>query len=224
MKDKELEKVFNGYFEGVNTPDNLTKDAKKHVKKRSAFLPALAKYGSVAAGAVLIVAVSVVLVSRANLFGPKESGGAPAPLTYTDADISASEANAYALTEKYSSLKFLEELAYSRNAAVNSVEIAAFDDGKPAHARAEISVISNARYDAEVYVEFTDYVYEPLLEYAQGTSGYYRGINYTLTRTTDEATGELATTLFAQKNGVKYYFNVLSSDRDSYIKCLQMIL
>lgn len=233
MKDEELEKAFNGYFEGVNTPDNLTQDAKKHVKKRSAFLPAFAKYVSIAASIILVCALGIVLFSRSNIFKAEnggESDSQPALLTYSDEQITKSEIDAYALSQAddspkfVQSLKFIQTLAYSQNAAVNALEIATFDDDKTAHVRADISLVSGARYDAEVYVEFAEYTYEPLTEYRLGDAGYYRGINYSLIRATDEQSGELVTMLYAQKGGVKYYFNVLSSDRDSYIKCLQLIL
>ena len=32
MKDDKLEKEFEEYFKGVNTPDNITGDAKKYVR------------------------------------------------------------------------------------------------------------------------------------------------------------------------------------------------
>ena len=223
MKDKELEKAFNGYFEGVNTPDNLTQDAKKHVKKRSAFLPSFAKYASIAASVVLVVAVGAVLLSRANLF-KADKGGEPTIQTYTADSISKTNANAYALTEIDGSLKFIENLAFSKNSEVTKVEMASFENNETAHVYAEISLVSNARYDAEVYVEFAEYTYAPLAEYRQGESGYYRGINYSLIRTTDEISGELVNMLYAQKDGVKYYFRIQSSDSNSYQKCLQLIL
>ncbi len=228
MKDEELEKAFHVYFEGINTPDNLTQDAKKHVKKRSAFLPAFAKYMSIAASLILVCALGIVLFSRANIFKADKPGNASdspsAVLTYSDYQISKSSLDAYTVSQVDDSLKFIQTLAYSENAAVNSVEIATFDDNKTAHVRADISFVSDARYDAEVYVEFAEYTYEPLTEYRLGESGYYRGINYSLIRATDEQSGELVTMLYAQKDGVKYYFNVTSSDYNSYKKCLQLIL
>lgn len=142
MKDEELEKAFNGYFEGVNTPDNLTQDAKKHVKNRSALLPNLAKYLSVAASFILVCAVGAVLFLRANLFradkgGNNASDGPSALLTYSDEQISTESANAYTLSEVDDSpefikpLKFIRTLALSENAAVNYVKIATLDDDKP---------------------------------------------------------------------------------------------
>ena len=222
MKDKELEKAFNGYFEGVNTPDNITQDAKKQVKKRSAFLPALAKYGSIAASAVLVVAVSVVLLSRSNLFKVK-SDNAPELLTYSSEQITTIEGDAYTLSKTNGALKFIENIACSKNAAVNNVEIASFENEETAHVRAEISMVTDTRYDAEVYVEFAEYSFAPLAEYQQGSSGYYHGISYKLIRTTDDS-GELVCKLYAKKGEVKYYFNVKSSDSESYLKCLQLIL
>ena len=222
MKDRELEKVFNGYFEGVNTPDNLTQDAKKQVKKRNAFLPAFAKYASVAASFVVVVAVGAVLLSRANLFNAGSK--APELLTYADEQLTKTETTAYELSEIDNSLKFIEELAYSENAAVYRVERATFEDSTTAHVKAEFSLVTDTRYDAEIYVEFAEYAYAPLAEYTKGESGYYRGIDYNLICTTDETSGELVTMLYAQKGGVKYYFTVLSSDSDSYKKCLELIL
>ncbi len=39
MKDDKLEKEFEEYFKGVNTPDNITGDAKKYVRTEKRAMP-----------------------------------------------------------------------------------------------------------------------------------------------------------------------------------------
>ena len=59
MKDKKLEELFNGYFDGIDTPDtSITENAKKFVKKPSV-LPRFAKIATVAASAALCVTATL---------------------------------------------------------------------------------------------------------------------------------------------------------------------
>ena len=37
MKDQRLEKEFEEYFKGINTPDDITEGAKKYVKPKNKF-------------------------------------------------------------------------------------------------------------------------------------------------------------------------------------------
>ena len=84
---------------------------------------------------------------------------------------------------------------------------------------------SLSRYDAEIFVEFTDVnsVYSPLKDYREGTVGKYRDVDYYLTRETSE-NGEPVNKLHFVYGGTKYYFRVASADENSYIKCLEMII
>lgn len=232
MKDKRIEEQFKGYFEGVEIPElpnDIAADAKKSVKRHETRLPRLVKIASIAASFVLVFAVAAVLIARADfsavLPGDANQGdvsGAPTVSTYDASALRFDEENAYTLSKIDKSLTFIENLAYKSNADVKSAYTSHFADGKTAFVYAEVTLISGARYDAEVFVEFTEQTFEPLKSYADGTAGTYRGISYYLTREVAE-NGEPVNKLLAEKNGVKYYFYVQSSDENSYIKCLDLI-
>lgn len=230
MKDKKLEELFNGYFEGTDTPDiSITEDAKKFVKKPSV-LPRFAKIASIAASAVLCVTAAVLITVNVLPSAPSappasdadNSGAADEQISvYGDGDFSTAGVSAYTASKIDPSLKFIERLSLSPNANV-TLSKAEFNEGGLAFVKAEAAFITQTRYDAEVFVEFTDKVYSPLAEYRDGEKGYFRGTEYALTREIAE-NGEPVNKLFVESGGVKYYFNVISTDPDAYLACLQLI-
>lgn len=233
MKDKRLEEQFKEYFEGVTPPElpnNIVADAKKSVKRRDSRLPRFAKIASIAASFVLVFAVAAVLIARANfsaIIPDGSSGGSSGDAaeiqTYSVSELRYDEENVYDLSATNKNLKFIETLAYMNNAEVSKVYTSHFADEDTAHVYAEATYVASARYDMQIFVEFSDKTFEPLKTYAEGTAGNYRGISYYLTQEVAE-NGEPVNKLLAVKGGVKYYFTVQSSDENSYIKCLEMLL
>ena len=234
MKDKRLEEQFKEYFNGGDIPElpnNIVADAKKSVKRRESSLPRFAKIASIAASFVLVFAVAAVLIARTDFSAmqpeaPNQSGSSSAPptaSTYAVSELRFDEENAYTLSKVDKNLKFIENLAYKPNADVRIAVTSHFGDEQRAFAYAEVTLIAGARYDAQIFVEYAEATFEPLKEYADGTEGTYRGIKYRLTRETAE-NGEPVNKLLYVQNGVKYYFNVQSSDENSYIKCLDLLL
>lgn len=224
MKDKRLEEQFKEYFDGVEVPElpnNIVADAKKSVKRRESRLPRFAKIASIAASFVLVFAVAAVLIARTDfsVFAPDD---AQTGNTYGVADVEYVERNAYALSSVDKSLKFIEDLAYLPQADVKTAVTSHFADGEKAFAYAEVTLISGARYDAEIFVEFVEDTFEPLKDYADGAAGTYRGISYRLTKETAE-NGEPVNKLLIENGGIKYYFNVQSSDENAYLKCLALL-
>lgn len=235
MKDKRLEEQFKEYFNGVDIPElpnNIVADAKKSVKRRDTRLPRFAKIASIAASFVLVFAVAAVLIARTDfsviLPDGAQGGSSGKPSTdstYGDtALLEPKQIDAYSLASVDTNLKFIENLAYSPGADVETVETSQFKNGKTAFTYAKVTIISGARYDADIYVEYAEQTYEPLKTYANGKTGTYRGLKYRLTREISEETGEPVNKLYVEKGGVKYYFNVQSSDENSYIKCLDLLL
>lgn len=222
MKDKKLEELFNGYFEGTDTPDiSITEDAKKFVKKPSV-LPRFAKIASIAASAALCVTAAVLItVYSLPVSAPPAADAPDGGETYHDGELLTESVSAYSLSKIDPSLKFIERLSFSPNANV-AVSKAEFTDGGLAFVRAKAEFVTTIRYDAEVFVEFTDKTYSPLSGYGDGEAGYYRGMEYALTREVAE-NGEPINKLFVESGGVKYYFNVISSDPYAYIACLQLL-
>ncbi|MDE7438891.1 MAG: hypothetical protein K2N23_00005 [Clostridia bacterium] len=238
MKDERLEQEFEEYFKGVNTPGNITGDAKKFVKPRRNVLPKIVKFASIAASFVLVFAVALTIALKSNFnkgdAAPPAADGShgSSPTTpsdsfkyYTDATLSTESADAYSISSLNKSLKFIENFAIATNSSVNSCE-AKYANGKLALAKADISLLSGlTRDDTTVYVEFTDEktIYNELADYYDGVRNTYRGAEYYLTETTAE-NGERQFKLHVSYMGVKYYFNVLSSDRWAYEKYLNMIV
>ena len=233
MKDKRLEEQFKEYFEGVTPPElpnNIVADAKKSVKRRDSRLPRFAKIASIAASFVLVFAVAAVLIARADFSAiipdhseDNSSGGSAEIKTYSVSELRYDEENVYDLSATNKNLKFIETLAYMNNAEVSKVYTSHFADEDTAHVYAEATYVASARYDMQIFVEFSDKTFEPLNEHSEGTAGNYRGISYYLTQEVAE-NGEPVNKLLAVKGGVKYYFTVQSSDENSYIKCLEMLL
>ncbi len=239
MKDKRLEEQFKGYFEGVDIPElpnNIVADAKKSAKRRDTRLPRFAKIASIAASFVLVFAVAAVLIARTDFSvvqpeGGNQTGSAGAPPTASTYNNTALldpvDKDAYDISaddDNYKSLKFLKTLAYKPNAEVETLQTYNFkDSGEIAHVKAEVTIISGVRYDATVYVEFAEETFDDVKDYSDGAKGTYRGLSYRLTRETAE-NGEPVNKLFVEKDGVKYYFNIQSSDENSYIKCLELLL
>ncbi|MDE7082384.1 MAG: hypothetical protein K2O89_01610 [Clostridia bacterium] len=229
MKDKRLEEKFEGYFEGVEIPalpNNIVADAKKSVQRRESKWPRFAKIASIAASFVLVFAVAAVLIARADFSAFDQSGAAGDGQTakiYGVSEVEYIDADAYTLSSVDGSLKFIETLAYAGNADVRTAVTSHFADGETAFAYAQVTLIAGVRYDAEIIVEFTENTFEPLTAYADGAAGNYRGLSYRLTKEIAK-NGEPVNKLLVEKGGIKFYFNVQSSDENSYIKCLELLL
>lgn len=237
MKDKKLEQEFGEYFKGVNIPDDITDDAKRYVKPKQSAMPKFLKFASIAASFALVFAVSLTIILKVDFnknddihYGGTVSPSSPAPddnglKLYTDADLTAENANAYSISTVDSSLKFIENFAIASNASVNSCT-ASYRGGKLALAKAEITILSSGvRDDITVFVEFTEKntVYSGLEEYYEGREGTFRGAEYYLTQGTAE-NGEPQFKLHVTYKGVKYYFNVTSTDEKAYERYLNLIV
>lgn len=244
MKDDRLEKEFEEYFKGINTPDDITGGAKKYVKPKNSFMPKFVKLASIAASFVLVFAVALTIVLKSDFNSPSEgnhsfgndnadsntappASDSPAEVYYyySDSDLSLNEANAYSISSLDKSLKFIESLAIADNASVNKCE-AAYKDNKLALVKADVSLTSGLNRDeTKIFVEFTDRqtVHSGLAGYYDGYTHYYRGAKYYLTEGVAE-NGEPEFKLHVNYNGVKYYFNVTSSDTRAYEKYLNLIV
>lgn len=229
MKDKKLEEQFNEYFDGMEIPENLAQDAKRYVDTPRKRLPGFVKYASIAASFVLCcaVALTVILSSRTGNLFPSDSADTPndemsAQIQYADKEITGSYVDEYSLTEIDSSLRFLERFVYASNSDLTA-EKYTFGDGSTAFIKANVTVVSASRQDAEIYVEFTEKEYAPLKDYGEGEINYYNSCPYYVTVETAED-GEPVTKLYFIKDNVKYYINIKSSDTESYINYLKIIL
>lgn len=235
MKDKRLEEQFKGYFEGVEIPElpnNIVADAKKSVKRRDGTLARFAKIASIAASFVLVFAVAAVLIARTDFSVVQPDGGnhggasgaPPTASTYAVSELRFDEENAYTLSKVDKKLQFIENLAYKPNAEVKGAYTSHFANEERAFAYAEVTLISGVRYDAQIFVEYTEQTFEPLKDYADGTTGTYRGVSYRLNNEDIAENGEPVNKLYIERGGVKYYFTVQSSDKNSYMKCIDLLL
>lgn len=239
MKDKKLEEQFNEYFDGAEIPENLAADAKKYVKK-PVRTPNFIKYFSVAASFLLCCVVAIMLilynseaVSPDNAEGPyygdtdapaspSETDQATGQHYYSADELTVSTVSAYSVSKLKPELRFIERLALSNKAEV-AAYTAEFYGGQTAFIKAEITYVDGVRDETEIFIEYASGVYEPLKDYNYGERFYYNGLTFYLTSEIAE-NGEPVSKVYTVKDGVKYYFNVTSSDKDSYKKYLQLIL
>lgn len=221
MKDDRLEKQFDEYFGNVNIPDNITADAKKYVKKP--FMPAFVKFACAAASFALVLTVSLAVFFSVRTQIPADTDKGAQVSVYDESDLAYRQTDVYGITEINKSLDFIRNLAY-RGASVSDCS-AGYIGGELAIVKSDVSLIDGLnRYDAEIFVEFTENsVYSPLKKYSEGAENSYNGVAYYLTRATAE-NGEPVCKLHFVYGGTKYYFNVTSSDENSYLKCLRMII
>ena len=143
---------------------------------------------------------------------------------YADSDINRVEVSAYSLTSLDTSLKLIENFALADNADVTACN-AGYMGGKLALVEASVSLLNGfIRDETTIFVEFTEsrLVYDGVADYYDGKLNYYYGAQYYLTSITGE-NGEPEFKLHILYKGVKYYFNVRSSDRYAYEKYLNLV-
>lgn len=234
MKDRKLQEKFDEYFKGVNPPENITADAKKYVKAKKPFMPRFLRFAAIAASVALVSVVTVLGLYYNSL--PKGDGAAPpaadepsspdAPQItfYGDEDLQGKEYSAYELFNVHRSLKFLQDLNYNNYASVDGCTAYTLD-GALTLVKSDVSLLKNLnRYESRVYVEFvTNKVYSPLADYGSGKAQHYKGTAYCVTQTFAQ-NGEPEFKLHFTRGGVKYYFDIISSDPSAYLPFLQLIL
>lgn len=224
MKDEKLENKFEEYFDGATAPDNITDGAKKYLKRRNAVWPKITKFASVAAGFAIVFAAALWII-LSNPFAAPSAPVQPEIIIYNDEILSYSAADAYNIDGLDASLKFLKQLAHAENSAVTSCEVG-YSENVPVLIKADVSALDgNSRHDAKVYVELnrSNYVYAELESYYDGAEYFYQGTEYRLLRTVAE-NGEPEYKLFFVYNEIKYYFDILSSDTNCYLKYLKSVI
>ena len=215
MKDQRLEKEFEEYFKGANLPADITADAKKCIKAKSVGHGRFIGLISAAASVLIVCTAAVVIALNLN-----PSRGMR---VYGDERLSFKAENAAYLTDLNGSLKIIEDFARADNAKINYCS-SAYDGDSLAFVTADVSSINGlTRHETSIYIEFADGVYSPLEEYYSGTKAEYKNPQYYLTRGV-AVNGEPVNKLYLSYGGVKYYFNVTSSDEDAYKKYLQLIV
>ena len=144
---------------------------------------------------------------------------------YTDDDLEESGRDAFSISSLDPALKIIENFALADNASVETCT-AGYMDGELALVKAKISLRDGlTRDETTVFVEFTDknLVYGELADYYDGEIYSYRGAKFYLTETIGE-NGEPEFKLHVLYKGLKYYFNVHSSDERAYEKYLSLVV
>ena len=155
--------------------------------------------------------------------GDSSAGGARFEY-YTDGDLTITDEDPSSISSLNSSLKIIEDLIIDYNADVEYCK-AGYSDDKLALVKAKINMDDGlAREDATVFVEFTDedLIYEGLDDYYKGSARNYYGTPYYFTQTISQS-GEYEFKLQISYKGVKYYFDVLTSDIKGYEKYLNLV-
>lgn len=231
MDDKRLQNEFDGYFEGVNLPRNITADAKAQVKSRKRDIRKwFLRLAPVAAAFIFIVAASVAFVNRLSPFNgengsdkfngsdsadnDKDNGANTGYSYYTIDELTAKHLDPYSAIN-INGLGFAENLANAPNSNVNLT--AFYKSENLVLAQAEISILHNGyRHDAVLYVEYTDeyYCFEDLKDYITGEELPYRGYDLIFNTSFDE--GENVYTVYTYAGGVKYYLYLMTAEPNGY--------
>lgn len=218
MDDKKLQTEFDEYFKGAALPENMTADAKAHVKPRKRDgLKWFLRLAPAAVASVLVIAVSVIVLNNAlpSVANPGNGTSSGDPYTYyTAAGLNEKYLDPYS-ADSVNGLEFAQMLAYASNSNIN---LTAFYEGEKVKlAKAEISLINNGyRHDTVLYAEYTDEYdcFEELKEYLTGIDMYYRGYSYVYNLSYDE--GENVYMIYTYTGGVKYYLSVMTSEPNGY--------
>lgn len=213
MDDKRLQTEFDEYFKGAALPENITADAKSHVKPRKRDIGKwILLLAPIAAAFVLIVTASVAFLNRTPI-----NNGATDNTRYsyyTAAGLDEKHIAPYSAKD-IKGLEFVQSLAYKPDANINLTAL--YESENMVLAKAEISLLHDGyRHDAVMYAEYTDeyYCFEELKDYHTGDKLYYRGYDYIYNLTYDE--GESVYMIYLYTGGVKYYFSVMTSEPDGY--------
>lgn len=226
MKDERLEKQFDEYFNGLDKPQGITAKAKNANKRGRPNGAKILKFASLAACLVLVCTVTVLALRAASPApadppGNGTNDGSEATY-YSLSSLTAKQLDAYAIDAKAQpELAPVTKLANAANADVTQLTEYG-SDGDAFIVKAEIILLDNGtRQDVTMYVEYADSICREVQYIAEGESKYYKNVPYSYVLTYDD--GEPVSNFSAQKNGVKYYVCVKSSDGSAYIKYLSLI-
>ncbi|MDE6373526.1 MAG: hypothetical protein K2L72_03415, partial [Clostridia bacterium] len=224
-KDKDLERAFDEYFDAGKAPDlSVTDGAKnliRHPKRisapiRRALIAAACAASVFVSGAGLYFFPATVGNIADVIIGDNQAGSVQPPSVsvieyYGAENLSESAIDVFA-DGAPAGLDFVKKLEFAKNYSVNSVN-GYSADGDLAYVKAEFSAVVNAaRHDAVVYAEYTETnsVCEIFEEYYDGERSYYGGYGYLCFYT--EENGEPVRKLTLERDGVKYYVSVTSTD------------
>ena len=220
MDDKRLQQEFDEYFTASNLPENMTADAKAHVKarKREGLFKWVRLVPVAAVTILLIVGVSFMMnrfSTPGSSTGSDNSAERSEYTYYSSASLTSLPLDPYS-AGKIEGLEFAEELAVTCNA---SIRLTGFrdDEGKLVYAQADVSMLHGGyRHDTVIYAEYTDeYVcLEDLKDYLTGSTSYYRGNDYVINTEFDD--GENVYKIYLNTGKVKYYISVMTSEEYGY--------
>lgn len=109
--------------------------------------------------------------------------------------------------------------------AVSNTEVMKYN-GEVALVKADLTSINNlSRDETRIFVEFTEknFVYSELVNYRSGEKKTYRGVEYYITQKIGD-NGEPQFKIYFYYNGVKYYFDIQSTDENVYLRYLQLVI
>ena len=226
MDDKTLQQEFDEYFTATNLPENMTEDAKAHVKSRNrgSFLKWF-KFAPAFLAALVVIISSVIIIN--NLPAEGEYSGAQNNQQnsqysyYSLSALTSSHLDEYSASE-IRGLEFAHKLAILPNA---SITLTGFNDSeKLVFAQADVILLHNGyRHDTKIFAEYTDEYYcnDDLKDYLNGETGYYRGYRYTMNTEYDD--GENVYKIYLYTEEVKYYISVMTSETNGYMIYLDLL-
>lgn len=238
-KDFDLERGFDEYFEAGKAPDvSVCDGAKNLISKPRRRVNASLRRALVAAACAAGVFLSgtglyffpTAVSNIADTISGNHQAGAPFPpypdstqIEYYGADGLTESALELYSDDAPRGLDFVRRLDGAANFSVNSIN-GYSSDGNLAFVKTELSAVVNAkRHDTVVYTEYTqrNSACELFGEYYDGQPSHYAGYAFLCFDT--EENGEPVKKLYLERDGVKYYLSVASSDEYAYRVWLDLI-
>lgn len=235
-KDNNLERAFDEYFEAGKAPDKSVTDGAKNLIRQRGRLSTPMRRTLIAAACAASVFVSgaglyffpATVGNIADAINGFNHANKPAPPSVSVIEYYGAEGLSESAVDVFADgapagLDFVKKLEFATNYSVNSVN-GYSSEGNLAYVKAEFSAVVNAsRHDTVVYAEYTEKnsVCEIFEEYYDGKQSYYRGYGYLSFET--EENGEPVKKLTLERDGVKYYVSVTSSDAYAYYVWLDLI-
>lgn len=221
--DKKLKEEFDEYFKGVNLPDNLTADAKTHVKKHNKisfkWVYALAP---IAVAAVLIIGYAAYM----NLI----PGSGSSPMDGKDENTAGDYYSSQSLAKEnldinaasaMVGLEFTKAFEYNRNVYADLFAYRSADS-EIKFVEAAVTVLHYGyRHDAVIIAEFADKCLEDKRDFLEGEEKSYMGNSYIYNSGYDN--GEPVHRIYTVYKNVKYYISVTTSEQAGYLVYLNLI-
>lgn len=248
-RDEQIERAFDEYFDGVTPPGANVLDEAKNLMERNKRRQKIIKRTMAITAGVACVCLCTVGIIYAPFIGGNKADGNNSPSAanpgqagnlgpsaadpgqsdsidnsssgnrYPDAGLSTVSLNLY--DTDLQGIKFLKTLDIADNFEVT--DFTGHYNGKSlSYVSANVQGFADGyRHDVTVYAEYSTGTCDLFDEYFDGDTEYYDNLRCYVSSAL--INGEYVKKVFTEKRGVKYYFEVTSSDPAAYAGYLYLI-